>query len=90
LKKEDSEAAAREKSGRPAPLTAEEKKARQERILAERQKKKDSIAKARKRVKDSVNKARQRKRDSILAARKNKANNLPKPPEEDDNGEGGI
>ena len=40
-------------------------------------------------LKDSVNFARQKKRDSILNARKNKAN-LPKPPEEDDNGEGGI
>ncbi|WP_299682357.1 OmpH family outer membrane protein [uncultured Dokdonia sp.] len=72
-------ATAREKSGRPAPLTAEEKKARQERILAERQKRKDSIL--------QVRKAR---KDSITNARKNKANNLPKPPEEDDNGEGGI
>jgi len=83
-------AAAREKSGKGAPLTADEKKERQQRIIAERQKRKDSISAARKRVKDSVNGARQRKRDSILASRKNKSNNLPKPPEEDDNGEGGI
>ena len=57
--------------------------------IEERQKRRDSIAAARKAIKDSVNFARQKKRDSILNARKNKAN-LPKPPEEDDNGEGGI